>query len=91
MQNNTTQSNTMQSDTGHTDTMHIYPMQQDIGDTTLSHSQGVIGNVSGSVYFGEGPETSKCRSHSSQGRGGRKLRAYEIQTKHSRSATKRFS
>ena len=37
-------------------------MQQDIGDTNLSHAQGVVGNVAGSVYFGEGQGASKGRS-----------------------------
>jgi hypothetical protein len=36
-------------------------MQQDIGDTILRDSQGVVGSVAGSVYFGEGPEASERR------------------------------
>jgi ankyrin repeat protein len=36
-------------------------MQQDIGDTILRNSQGVVGSVAGSVYFGEGPEASDRR------------------------------
>jgi ankyrin repeat protein len=36
-------------------------MQQDIGDTILRNSQGVVGTVAGSVYFGTGPEASKRR------------------------------
>jgi ankyrin repeat protein len=34
-------------------------MQQDIGDTILRNSQGVVGGVAGSVYFGKGPEASE--------------------------------
>jgi ankyrin repeat protein len=34
-------------------------MQQDIGDTILRNSQGVVGTVAGSVYFGTGPEASE--------------------------------
>jgi ankyrin repeat protein len=34
-------------------------MQQDIGDTILRSSQGVVGSVGGSVYFGKGPEASE--------------------------------
>jgi hypothetical protein len=36
-------------------------MQQDIGDTILRNSQGVVGSVAGSVYFGKGPEASERR------------------------------
>jgi hypothetical protein len=64
----TMQSDNMQSDTTHagitqSDTTHTRPMRQDIGDTSLSHAQGVVGHVAGSVYFGDGPEASESEFH----------------------------
>jgi hypothetical protein len=66
--------NKMQSDTTHagitqSDTTHTRPMRQDIGDTSLSHAQGVVGHVAGSVYFGDGPEASESKFHSWQRKG----------------------
>jgi len=37
-------------------------MQQNIGDTIPRNSQGVVGSVTGSVYFGKDPEAAKGRS-----------------------------
>jgi hypothetical protein len=48
-------------------------MQQDIGDTVLRNSQGVVGSVAGSVYFGEGSWSSEGRPHASSAKTRRPL------------------